>query len=76
MLQDGDGVGLNISDMMRVPIMAPFHANNGSDLTKEWINILDTVRLHELEIGVGYNIVKKILDKSYLLIDWSITNNY
>ena len=34
---------------------APFHANGGFDLTKEWANILGTVRLHELEIGDGCN---------------------
>ena len=57
-------------------MMTPFHINDGSDLTNEWANIPGMVRLHELEIEVGYNIFEKILDKSYLLISWSIINNY
>ena len=54
MLWGGDGVGLNILYIVRVPMMASFHINGGSNLTKE--------------IGVGYIMFGEILDKSYLLI--------
>ena len=30
--------------MVRNPIRNPIHANGGSDLTKEWINISDMMR--------------------------------
>ena len=40
----GGRIGLNILDMVRDLIRNPIYANGGSDLTKEWINILDTVR--------------------------------
>ena len=33
--------------------------NDGFDLTKEWANIPNMVRLHELETEVGYNNLKK-----------------
>ena len=69
MLWIRDGVGLNISNTMRVLMMDLFRANGGSDLTKEWTNISDTVRLHELETEDGCNMFKKILDKSYPLIN-------
>ena len=45
MLWVGGWVGLNIPDTVRVPIRNPIRANGGSDLTKDWVNILDTVRL-------------------------------
>ena len=35
MLWDGDEVGLNISDTVRVSMMALFRVNGGSDLIKE-----------------------------------------
>ena len=44
MLQAGGWIGLNISNMVRDPIRNPICANGGSDLTKEWINILSMVR--------------------------------
>ena len=44
MLWAGGCVGLNIPDTVRDPIRNPVYANGGSDLTKEWINIPDTVR--------------------------------
>ena len=44
MLQAGGWIGLNISDTMGDSIRNPICANGGSDLTKEWINISDTVR--------------------------------
>ena len=44
MLWAGGSIGLNILDMVRDSIRNPVYANDGSDLTKEWINILDTVR--------------------------------
>ena len=44
MLQAGAWIGLNILDTVRDPIRNLIHANGGSDLTKEWINILDMMR--------------------------------
>ena len=49
-------------------MMASFRMNSGFDLTKEWANIPDMMRLHELEIEIGCNMFGKILDKSCLLI--------
>ena len=69
MLRGGDGVGLNISDTMRVSMTALFHTNDRSDLSKEWANISGTMRLHELEIEVIYITLGEILDKSCLLIN-------
>ena len=40
MLQIRGWVGLNISDTMRNPIRNLVHTNGGSDLTKDWSNIL------------------------------------
>ena len=45
MLWIGDGVGLNSSDTVRVPMMDLFYAKSSSDLIKEWANILDMVKL-------------------------------
>ena len=44
MLRIRGWVGLNILDTVRDSIRNPVYAIGGSDLTKEWINILDTVR--------------------------------
>ena len=44
MLWAGGWIGLNISDIVTVLIRNPIYANDGSDLTKEWINIPDMVR--------------------------------
>ena len=76
MLWDGDRVGLNILDTVRIPMMTSFHKNGGFDLTKEWTNISGMVRLYELETKIDCNMFGEILDKSYLLIDGSIINNY
>ena len=43
MLRIRGWVVLNISDMVRDPIRNLIHANGGSDLTKDWSNISDTV---------------------------------
>ena len=43
MLRIRGWVVLNISDMVRDPIRNLIHANGGSDLTKDWSNIPDTV---------------------------------
>ena len=44
MLWVGGWVGLNILNTVRDPIRNLIYANGGSDLTKEWINILDMMR--------------------------------
>ena len=44
MLLGNDGVGPKILDTMRVPMTALFSVNGGSDLTKDWTKILDTMR--------------------------------
>ena len=62
------GLGLIFLDAVRVPMMTSFHKNGGSNLTKEWANIFDTVRFYELETKVGCNVFEKILDKSCPLI--------
>ena len=43
MLRIRGWVGLNISDMVRDPIRNLVRANGGSDITKDWSNILDTM---------------------------------
>ena len=43
MLRIGGWIELNILNMVRDPIKNPIHANGGSDLTKEWSNILGMV---------------------------------
>ena len=49
-------------------MMTPFHENDGFDLTNEWVNIPNMMRLYELETKIDCNIFEEILDKSYLLI--------
>ena len=44
MLWVGRWVGLNILDTVRDPIKNLIHVNDGSDLTKKWINISDMMR--------------------------------
>ena len=44
MLWAGGWIGLNILDTMRDSIKNLIYNNGGFDLTKEWINILDTMR--------------------------------
>ena len=43
MLQIREWVVLNILNTVRDPIRNLIHANGGSDLTKDWSNIPDTV---------------------------------
>ena len=43
LLRIREWVGLNISDTVRDPIRNLVHANGGSDLTKDWSNILGMV---------------------------------